>query len=116
MSVKDKVLVYIQRYECDYFVNMTEEQSALYPAEVRPKPGVIVTDQGSYAPWKTLKVLEFCLPPILTWKVLEFYDRSLKNREIPKRHAILASLDGLITHCRLDLFVESGAPRDSTAH
>ena len=35
--------------------------------------------QGSYAPWKTLKVLEFCLPLILTWKVLEFYDRSLKN-------------------------------------
>ena len=43
MSVKDKVLVYIQRYERDYFVNMTEEQSALYPVEVRPKPGVIVT-------------------------------------------------------------------------
>ena len=43
MSVKDKVLVSIQRYECDYFVNMTEEQSALYPVEVRPKPGVIVT-------------------------------------------------------------------------
>ena len=38
-----KVLVYIQRYECDYFVNMTEEQSALCPVEVRPKPGVIVT-------------------------------------------------------------------------
>ena len=43
MSVLDKVLVFIQRYECDYFVNMTEEQSALYPVEVWPKPGVVVT-------------------------------------------------------------------------
>ena len=43
MSVMDNVLVYIQRYGCDYFVNMTEEESALYPVEVRPKPGVAVT-------------------------------------------------------------------------